>query len=147
MARTNITRLPKKVKAAPKVVVDMNEDSIWNSVQVGPKGLNFELSTDLSKYHNGSVRNCVVYCRPTGTTNPAGEALYFLIYRRPKGYYVGHILTPKMGEGILTTIRDRVTGLPKMLTRVQADTLGLDRNFELMFGDTKKYNNMNHKRK
>jgi hypothetical protein len=149
MARTNINRVkvPSKVVSDMPDMNEMSEDSIWSIVQVGQKGLNFELSTDCEKYHNGNVRNCIVYCRPTGTKNSNGETLYFLIYRRPKGYYVGHILTPKMGEGILTTIRDRITGFPKMLPKVQADNMELDRNFELMFGDLKKYNNINHKRK
>ena len=120
--------------------------NLWTYVKVSPSGLTFDLCTDLKKYHNGSVRSTTVLCRKMTDVKPTGDRTFFLLYKRPKGYWVAMVVLEKHAAGgRLVTVRDAISGKPLKITGNDWITNKVEDIFQEMFKDPKKYNNASHK--
>jgi hypothetical protein len=115
----------------------------WSIVSVGNPGLTFNYCDD-TKFHNGSVRSTDVLCRKTDREDGLHAPLYFLLYKRPKKYWVFHLLTAKQGEGFLK-VKKNVDGSIKH----PVDTIALEAEacYNKVIVDLTKYDNASHKRK
>lgn len=110
---------------------------LWVPSRIGGASLRFQFCGDTYKKHNMTVFRTIVYVRPH-VSKSKGDTRWFLLYKRPKGYWIAGIFTTEELSGKIVSER-KPDGSLKYVDGYSISVEMFNDMYDMFINDPQKY--------